>query len=197
MLGGTVRGTGVTLRTTTESDLTDHTRWHADADSTTWLPHRPQPHSLEQRKEWLKETAKDRGLIHWELEADGAHAGYCAARLMWPPMADAWLVDTFFIAPELRRRGLGGDAARALHRYLVDYLGLDFGDVWLYRSDTAGRRLAERLGYVEYGHGRDVFYHHGRYWDDWRGILRAEEFRKRFPSELEYPAGPAGARQAV
>jgi RimJ/RimL family protein N-acetyltransferase len=197
MLGGTVRGKRVTLRTTIESDLADHNRWHADPESTKWLPRRPVPQSIDQRKDWLKETAKDHGLIHWELEADGTHAGYCAARLLWPPTADAWWVDSFFITPDLRRRGLGIDAARALHRYLVDYLGLAFGDAWLHRDDSAGRRIAESLGYVEYAHGRDVFYHDGRYWDDWRGILKAEDFRKRFPDELEYPTVPGRLPQGA
>jgi len=190
VLGGTIRGKRATLRTTTEADLSDHLRWHADGEATRWMPRRPDPQSLDQRKEWLKETAKEQGLIHWELEADGAHAGYCAVRLMWPPMADAWAIESLFVATGVRRRGIGGDALRALHRYLVDYLGLAFGDLWLYRDDVAGRRVFASLGYAEYAHGHDVFYRDGRYWDDWRGILRAAEFRERFPDELEYPAGP-------
>ena len=196
MLGGTVRGTRATLRTTTESDLGDHLRWHADPELTQWMAQRPTPVSLEQRKEWLKETAKDHGLVHWELEAAGAHVGYCAVRLMFPPMADAWSLQTLFVAPEARQKGFGGDAVRALHRYLVDYLGLVSGDVWLYRDDAVGRRLFEGLGYLEYAHGHDVFYREGRYWDDWRGLLRAETFRARFPHELEYPEGPSHPTRA-
>lgn len=196
MLGGIVRGKGVVLRTTNEADLADHLAWHADFDATAWMPRRPWPQSLEQRKEWLAQTAKDRAIVHWELEADGAHAGYCGARLMWPPMSESWSIETFFVAPALRRNGIAAAASRALHRYLVDYLGLDYGDVWLYRDDAVARRVVEALGYVEYAHGHDVFYRGGRYWDDWRGILRADEFRRRFPDELEYPEGPPARRRA-
>ena len=186
MLGGTVRGTRVQLRTTTVADLDDHLRWHADPEATKWMPDRPRPTSLDQRKEWLKETAKDRGLIHWEIGSGDAHVGYCAAGLLFPPMAQAWWIGPVFLAPGHRGHGLGSEAMRALHRYLVDYLDLKFGDLWLYRDDVAGRRLFESLGYAEYSHGHDVFYREGRYWDDWRGILRAEEFRTTFPDEVEY-----------
>src|SRR5919197_1517749 len=105
MLGGIVRGKGVVLRTTNEADLADHLAWHADFDATAWMPRRPWPQSLEQRKEWLAQTANDRAIVHWELEADGAHAGYCGARLLWPPMSESWSIETFFVAPSPRRRG--------------------------------------------------------------------------------------------
>jgi L-amino acid N-acyltransferase YncA len=191
MLGGVVRGRRATLRVTTETDLADHVAWHADFETTKWLPRRPWPHSLEQRGEWLKETAKDRTLIHWELEASGAHVGYCAARLEWAPMSESWSVDSLFLAPAARELELGEDVMAALHRYLVDYLGLAYGEMWLYRDDPFGRRLAESVGYTEFAHGRDVFYREGRYWDDWRGLLRADVFRERFPAGVEYPAGAA------
>ena len=193
MLGGVVRGKTITLRTTAEADLADHIRWHGEWEATKWLPRRPWPESLEQRREWLKQTSKDRALMHWEVEADGTHLGYADVRLIWPPRVEGWAVEALFLAPEARGRGLGADAAGALHRYLVDYVGLDFGDVRLYRDDAAGRRLFESLGYAEYAHGRDALYRGGRYWADWRGMLRAEEFRRRFPDELEYPSGPPGA----
>jgi RimJ/RimL family protein N-acetyltransferase len=97
------------------------------------------------------------------------------------------LVDPLpFLEPQARGQGLGREAARALHRYLVDYLGLEFGDVWLYRDDSAGRGLFAALGYTEYSHGHEVFYREGRWWDDWRATLRAEDFRSRFPEEIEY-----------
>jgi hypothetical protein len=79
----------------------------------------------------------------------------------------------------------------------VDYLGLEYGDVWLYRDDVAGRRIADRLGYVEYAHGHEVFYREGRYWDDWRGMLRADDFRRRFPDEVEYRDVPRPAARGA
>ncbi len=199
-----MRGARAHLRTTTESDLADHLTWHADPELTKWMPDRPHPQTLEQRKEWLKEAAEDRGLVHWEIAEGSAiaprvagsdlaeprsaerHVGYCAVRLRWPPTAEGWGINSLFLAPGARGRGLGMDAARALHRYLVDYLDLKFGDVWLYRDDAA-RRLFVALGYVEYSHGHDVFYREGRWWDDWRGVLRGDDFRTRFPREIEYP----------
>jgi len=185
VLGGTVRGQQVRLRTTTEADLEAHLRWHADPELTKWMTRRPAPQSLDQRKEWLKETAKERDLIHWEIAQDDQHIGYCDARRRW--RADSWAIETFFLAPEARGRGLGGDAGRALHRYLIDHAGLDQAELWLYRDDAGGRRLFEALGYVEYAHGHDAFYRDGRWWDDWRGALAAEEFQRRFPDEIEYP----------
>jgi RimJ/RimL family protein N-acetyltransferase len=193
MLGGIVRGKRVTLRTTTESDLADHLRWHADAEATRWMPERVWPGLLDGRAEWLKETARDPLRLHWEIEAEAAHIGYCAARLVPPPMVDSWDITSLFLAPDARGHGFGGDAARAQHRYLIDYLGLAHGYASLYWDDATGRRLAASLGYVEYAHGHDVFYRAGRYWDDWRGILRAADFRSRFPDEIEYPDGPSRA----
>lgn len=180
-----MRGKRTGLRTTTEADLADHLAWHADPELTKWMPARPRPSSLDQRKEWLKDAAKDRDLIHWEIEHEGAHAGYCAARRRW--RSDSWAIESLFLAPGLRGKGLALDAARALHRYLIDHAGLQLAELWLYRDDLAGRRLFEALGYVEYAHGHDVFFREGRWWDDWRGALRAEEFRRRFPEETEYP----------
>ena len=191
-----MRGARVTLRTTTEADLADHLRWHADAALTAWMPERPRPQSLDQRKEWLKETAKDRANTHFEIAEGDAHVGFCSYMYMWPPLARMWTVRTFFLAPEARGRGLGLDAARALHRFLVDYHGLERGDAWLYRDDVAGRGLLAALGYVEYAHGHDVFYREGRYWDDWRGYLDASEFRRRFPEEREYPDATSSAATA-
>ncbi len=189
-----MRGARTRLRTTTEADLADHLRWHADPELVKWLPHRPRPQSLDQRREWLKEAAKDRSLVHWEIARDDKHLGYCAVRLIWPPMAEGWRIESLFLAPGARRQGFGRDAARSLHRYVVDFLGLRHGEAWLYRDDVAGRRVFEALGYTEFAHGRDVFYREGRWWDDWRGHLTAAEFRTRFPQEVEYPerTGRAG-----
>lgn len=187
MLGGTVRGKRTTLRTTTEADLADHLRWHADASLTEWMTRRPRPQTLDQRKEWLKETAKDSGTVHWEINEGEAHVGYCAATFVWPPLARGWWINDLFLEPGAQARGLAVDAARALHRYLIDYLDLEQGDVWLYRDDAGARAVFEALGYREYAHGHDVFYRSGRWWDDWRGCLTADEFRTRFPDEVEYP----------
>jgi RimJ/RimL family protein N-acetyltransferase len=187
VLGGIVRGKRVTLRTTTEADLTDHLRWHADAEATAWMPERPRPQSLDQRKEWLKEIGKDESQTHYEIAEGDSHIGYCSFKVEWPRTDRIWSMGTLFLAPEARGRGLGADAARALHRFAIDYHGLERGDVWLYRDDVRGRRLFESLGYVEYAHGHEVFYREGRYWDDWRAYLEDREFRRRFPEEREYP----------
>ncbi len=173
------------LRTPTEADLEDHLTWHADPELTKWMARRPVPQSLAQRKEWLAETAKDRDSMHWEIGTDEEHLGYCSARRGW--RWDAWFVYTIFLAPDARGKGYALEAARALHRYLVDHAGMQLGEAWLYRDDVAGRRLCEALGYREYAHGHDVFYREGRWWDDWRAAVQAEDFRRRFPRDVEYP----------
>lgn len=181
-----MRGERVHLRTTTEADLADHVRWHADGELTKWMPTRPRPQSLQQRKEWLSETAKARHEVHWEIALGERHMGYCRVTFHETPFAEAWRFTHLFVDPEARRQGHGGEAARIAHRYLVTYLGLRDGDVWLYADDAAGRRVFESLGYREVGRGRDAFYHSGRYWDEWFGLLRAADFRARYP-EREYP----------
>lgn len=186
VLGGIVRGARVHLRTTTEDDLADHIRWHADPETTKWMPERPRPQSPQQRRDWLRETAKGQREIHWEISAGEAHVGYCGVTLHGAPFSEGWAFTHLFIAPDARRNGLGSEAARIAHRYLVTYLGLRVGDVRLYYDDAVGRRIFESLGYREIGHGRDAFYHSGRYWDEWYGLVRAEEFRARHP-EREYP----------
>lgn len=187
MLGGTVRGPRVHLRTTNEDDLADHLRWHADGELTKWMPHRPHPESLDQRKAWLKKTAADRRSIHWEIALAEAHIGYFAVGFHGAPWSEAWEIRQLFLAPDARGQGYASEAARIAHRYLITYLGLRGGDVWLHADDAAGRRLFEALGYTEVGRGRDAFYHSGRHWDEWFGLLRAEDFRVRFPEEREYP----------
>lgn len=190
MLGGIVRGPRVNLRTTTEEDLRDHVRWHADGELTKWMPFRPRPESLDQRKEWLKKTASDRRSIHWEIAQGDRHIGYCTVKFHDAPWSEAWEVTHLFLDPALRAQGCGSEAARIAHRYLITYLGLRFGHVWLYYDDAAARALFASLGYREVGHGRKAFYHSGRHWDEWFGLVRAEDFRARFPKEREYPDRP-------
>ena len=182
-----MRGKRVTLRMTTETDLADHLRWHADPALTAWMPERPRPQSLDQRKEWLTDVGKDEMRTHFEIAEGETHVGYCAFALERPRIAGDWSIATLFLAPAARGRGLGTDAVLALHRFAIDYHGLRRAYAWLYRDDVAGRRLLAALGYVEYAHGHDVFYREGRYWDDWRGYLEVSEFRQRFPDEREYP----------
>ncbi len=183
-----MRGQRAHLRTTTEADLADHVRWHADLEATRWLARRPLPDSVDARKKWLEGIAGDRLLFHWEIAAGERHIGYCQTRLSHD--GEWWDLGPFLLAPEARGQGYGRDAAHALHRYLITYLGLRGGSAWLFWDDGPGRRLADWLGYAQIGHGRDAFYRSGRYWDEWWGALGAEDFRARFPDAHEYPEHP-------
>jgi RimJ/RimL family protein N-acetyltransferase len=192
-LGGIVRGKRTTLRTPIEEDLPAYNRWMADMRvrrvSDVWH----QPAMPATWKDRLKEQAKEQRVVLWSIETDGRLIGLARARLGGvesPPGAD---LQHFVIDPEEWRKGYGWDAALALHRYFFDYLDLKRSATKL-RADNAGAlRIAERLGYIEFGRGHEAHYRDGGYVDDvWMLIERATWDERWARSEREYaPLGSA------
>lgn len=176
VLGGRIPGHRGVLRTTAASDLADHVRWHADLGEVTWMPARPRVQSLGQRAAWLEGIASDPARWHWEIDAVGSHVGYTTISLAWAPFAESWVWTHMFIATPFRRRGIGTDVAIALHRFLIEYLGLRRGETWLYADDPAGRALADGLGYEQFAAGHRALYRGGRYWDSFQARLTAQRF---------------------
>jgi ribosomal-protein-alanine N-acetyltransferase len=163
MLGGIVRGKKVTLRTPKEDDLPFFDAlmrdmrvrrggqvWHEPAMPATW-------------KERFKEAAKEESAVVWTIEADGAAVGL--ARVSWHSEAGHCDVHGLVIAPAHWGHGLGTDAAMTVHRYLFDYMDKRACAVEVPADNAAALRIAEKLGFVEFGRGHDVYYRDGRYVD--------------------------------
>lgn len=191
MLGGIVRGKKVTLRTPKEDDLAFIDRlmadmlvrrgghlWDEPATPATWT-------------ERLKEIAKEPGAVLWTIEADGAPIGF--AQASWHHDVGHCDVGPLVIDPARWRNGFGTDAAIAVHRYLFDYLDKRTAAVELPADNAPGLRIAEKLGFTEFGRGHDVYYRDGAYTDKvFLRFDRAVWDEKWGTSEREYEPLPEG-----
>ncbi len=192
-LGGIIRGKRTTLRTPVEEDLPAYSKWMADLRvrhaSEVW--HEPAMPAT--WKERLKEQAKEQRVVLWSIETDGRLIGLARARIGGLEGAPGAHFQRFILDPEEWRKGYGWDAALALHRYFFDYLDLKRVGAELRADNVAALRIAEKLGYTEFGRGHQVHYRNGGYVDDvWVLVERAtwdEGFGK---TEREYvPLGAA------
>lgn len=192
-LGGIVRGKRTTLRTPTEDDLASYSRWMADmrvrrAGSIWHEPAMPATW-----KERLKEQAKAERAVLWSVETDGRLIGLVRARLGGlesPPSAN---LQHFILDPDEWHKGYGWDAALALHRYFFDYLDLKRSGFELRADNTAALRIAEKLGYTEFGRGHGASYRDGAYVDEVWLLMERATWDERFgKTEREYvPFGAA------
>lgn len=186
-LGGIVRGKRTTLRTPIEDDLAAYSRWMADLRVRRAGRIWHEPAMPATWKERLKEQAKAERVVLWSIETDGRVIGLARARVgsvESPP--GAHLVN-FIIDPEEWRKGYGWDAALALHRYFFDYLDLQRSGLELRADNAAALRIAEKLGYTEFAHGREVYYRDGAYVDElWLLMERATWNERWAESEREY-----------
>jgi RimJ/RimL family protein N-acetyltransferase len=186
-LGGVVRGKRTTLRTPTEDDLASYSRWMADLRVRRAGRIWHEPAMPATWKERLKDQAKDQRVVLWSIETEGRLIGMARARLgsiEGPPGA---YLQHFIIDPEDWRKGHGWDAALALHRYFFDYLDLQRSGLELRADNVAALRIAEKLGYTEFGRGHEVYYRDGAYVDEaWLLIERATWNERWAQSEREY-----------
>lgn len=191
-LGGIVRGKRTTLRTPVEDDLAAYSRWMADLRVRRAGPIWHEPAMPATWKERLKEQAKEQRVVLWSIETDGRVIGLARARLgniESPPGAH---LQHFIIDPEEWGKGYGWDAALALHRYLFDYLDLQRSGIELRADNAAALRIAQKLGYDEFGRGHEVYYRDGSYVDEaWLLMARATWNERWAQSEREYV--PLGA----
>lgn len=192
-LGGIVKGKKTTLRTPTEDDLSAYGRWMADLRVRRAAGVWHEPAMPATWKERLKEQAKEQRVVLWSIETDGRLIGLARARLgslEGPPSA---YVQHFILDPEEWRKGYGWDAALALHRYFFDYLDLKRSGFELRADNVAALRIAEKLGYAEFGRGHQVHYRDGAYVDEVWLVMQRDVWDERFAkTEREYvPLGAA------
>jgi RimJ/RimL family protein N-acetyltransferase len=184
-LGGTIRGKTTTLRLPSEGELDTYNRWMADmrlrrAHSVWHEPAMPATW-----KERFKEIAKDKQSVLWSIDADGKLVGFGLCHL-WP-MGNGVDVNHLVIDPDEWHRGLGSDAALALHRYFFDYLDLRLVTADLRADNAAAIAIATTLGYTEYAHGHEVHYREGAYVDELKLRMDKETWQERWSNEREYP----------
>ena len=192
-LGGIVRGKRTTLRTPTEDDLSAYSRWMADMRVRRAAGVWHQPAMPATWKERLKEQAKEQRSVLWSIDADGRLVGLARARVGGVESAPSAHLQHFIIDPDEWRKGYGWDAALALHRYFFDYLDLKRCGTELRGDNVAALRIAEKLGYSEFGRGHQVHYRDGSYVDESWMLMEREAWDARFgKTEREYvPFGSA------
>jgi len=192
-LGGIVRGKRTTLRTPTEDDLSAYSRWMADMRVRRAAGVWHQPAMPATWKERLKEQAKEQRSVLWSIDADGRLVGLARARVGGVESAPSAHLQHFIIDPDQWRKGYGWDAALALHRYFFDYLDLKRSGTELRGDNAAALRIAEKLGYTEFGRGHQVHYRDGSYVDESWLLMERAAWDERFgKAEREYvPFGSA------
>jgi len=189
-LGGIVRGKTTTLRTPVEADLAAYDRWMADMRLRRLVRPWQEPAMPATWKERLTEQTKERSGAMWSIDAGNALVGLIRVWFGSEPRRDASHINNFNIDPEQWRKGYGWDAALALHRFLFDYLDLRRVSVNITADDAGARRIAERLGYVEYAHKHDVHYRDGGFVDELELLIERETWDERWKSEREYQPTP-------
>ena len=193
MLGGIIRAKVVTLRTPVEADLPAIDGWMADPGVRRggWLWH--EPATLATWKERLAEVAKERRQVLWTIDEGERRIGLASIRLGWAGN-DVVELAGMVVEPAAQGRGLGTDAALALHRYLFDYLNVRITETALPADNERARRILARLGYDRYARGTAVYFRDGAYADQLRLRFDREVWNERWSaSEREYPPVPPEA----
>jgi len=193
VLGGIVRGRNVTLRIPVEADLPAIGGWMADPGVRRggWLWH--EPAMLATWKERLAEVAKERRDVLWTIDEGERRIGLISIRLGWEGNNVVELAG-MVVDPAAQNRGLGTDAALALHRYLFDYLNVRITETALPADNERARRILTRLGYDRYAHGTAVYFRDGAYADQLRLRFDREVWNERWgASEREYAPLPPEA----
>jgi RimJ/RimL family protein N-acetyltransferase len=186
-LGGIVKGKKTLLRAPTEEEVGGPiARWMADmrVRHLTRVWHEPAMPAT--WKERFAEQTKDKNVVLWAIDVEGQAVGLIRAGFGWEPHRDGAHIDQFIVDPDSWRRGYGFDAALALHRYLFDYLDLRRVSVNFTEENVGARKIAERIGYVEFAHKHQVHYRDGAYVDDLELIVDRPQWDARWPSEREY-----------
>jgi RimJ/RimL family protein N-acetyltransferase len=192
-LGGIIRGRRTALRTPVEEDLPAYSRWMADLRVRRAAGVWHEPAMPATWKERFKDQAKEQRVVLWSIETDGRLIGLARARVGGLESAPGAQLQHFILDPEEWRKGYGWDAALALHRYFFDYLDLKRTGLELRADNVAALRIAEKLGYTEFGHGHQVHYRDGGYVDESWMLMERATWDERFAkTEREYaPLGTA------
>lgn len=142
-------------------------------------------------KERLREAAKEQSAVLWTIETQGGPVGI--ARVSRHSDVGHCDVQDLAIDPARWGRGYGGDATLAIHRYLFDHLDKRVSAVELPADSERAKRIAERLGSVEFGRGHDACYRDGAYADRLYLRLDRSAWEERWgASEREHPPLPGG-----
>lgn len=190
-LGGTIRGKKTTLRLPVEADLSSYNAWMADMRLRRAHNVWHEPAMPATWKERFKEAAKDERSVLWSIDEADRLVGFAAGQL-WQDGGGFDLAQ-LVIDPDRWRKGLGFDAALALHRYLFDYLDKRVATIDLRADNVAALRIAEALGYYEFAHGHAVHYRDGEYVDLLKLRMDKETWHERWSAEREYPPLAADA----
>jgi RimJ/RimL family protein N-acetyltransferase len=85
------------------------------------------------------------------------------------------------VAPEHKGNGYAGEAILLMMRYMLDERRFQKCESGVFDYNTASLALHRKLGFVEEGRLRRHVFSGGRYHDDVRFGMTAEEFHERYP----------------
>src|SRR3989442_4667526 len=141
-LGGTIRGKKTTLRVPVAADLARFNDWMADLRVRRAHPRWSEPAMPATWKERFAEIAKEPRRVLWSIESDGRLVGLAVGKI-WDSGVGLE-IRQLVIDPSEGRKGDGGGAALALHRYAFDYLDLGRTDLVLHAYNVSTLRIPRR-----------------------------------------------------
>ena len=87
------------------------------------------------------------------------------------------------ISPQYQGQGYGTEAIKWVLEWAFEEAGLHRVGLRAFEWNYGARRLYERLGFKIEGTSRELFWHRGRYWDDFQFGLLEREWRETYGKE--------------
>ncbi len=87
------------------------------------------------------------------------------------------------IHPDHRGRGFGEASYKALLQYLFEHFNMHMVYLRVADFNGQGKRLYEKLHFVETGRYKEYFFRHGKYWDYILMTMTVEDYKRHYPAE--------------
>lgn len=175
MNGPVIDGEGWRLRPLRMEDAATMIAWFEDRQVTRWL-NLTNPPSLEQEREWVEASVRDRSGVTWVIEHEGRPVGTSSiGDIDWRHRHAT--TGTTIGDRSVWGRGIGGGTMRARTAYAFTDLGLRKLVSRFTDGNEASRRAQLGAGYRAVGRFRQHVFQEGRWMDVVLTEVLAEEWR--------------------
>jgi len=146
-------GNGFRLRPVRDDDAPRIHEGTAEATTQRWLGHKPAPYTLDDAKTYVerrRELAATGQCVTWAIaDPDDDRLLGTVLWFNWTPGVECEI--GYFTHPEARGRGLATKAARLVTDHVFETLRVERVTLFAAVDNTASRRVADALGFRQYG----------------------------------------------
>ncbi len=164
------------LRAVEEEDAEFLQQLVHDPDIRVSLGRTPEPVSVSEEQQKIKEIHQNDSIIQFIIEKNGEKAGTIALFHIDRDYRKAEF-GAFMVDPEKHGEGIGTTALKLLLDYAFDELNFHRIEGGYIEGNDASRRVQEKLGFSEEGRQRDAKYRDGEYLDIIRMSILEQEWR--------------------